>query len=60
MITDLLKLIPIKRILQRYHSDNISQRFTYKMAAKSSGIDMEQLLRHCHPMYTVDLSDVYL
>jgi len=30
---------------------NISRHFTHQMAAKSSGIDMKRLLRHCRPMY---------
>ena len=32
-------------IFQQYHSENIYQSFTHKMAAK---------LRDCHPMYTAD------
>jgi len=32
---------------------NISQSFTYNMAAKITGIDMERLLCHCHSMYKV-------
>ena len=38
---------------------NISQTFTYNMAAKINW-NMERLMRHSHPMYTFDYSEPFI
>ena len=40
-------------VFKRYHSDkHLSDFYLQDGGKKSTGIDMERLLRHCHPMYS--------
>ena len=54
--------LPIKRILDLWQWQTFLRVFTYKMAAKSAGMDMDisrygYRFRHCHPDDTVTVSD---